>query len=59
VVKKLVGGDQANGVVADAAGKESDEKNEDVKKAEVASEVADTAAKLDGDAEGSGEATKA
>ncbi|KAI9773889.1 MAG: hypothetical protein M1840_006115 [Geoglossum simile] len=59
VVKKLVGGDQANGVVTDAAGKELGEKNEDVKQAEVASEVADTAAKLDGDVEGSGEVTKA
>ncbi|KAI9776454.1 MAG: hypothetical protein M1839_009565 [Geoglossum umbratile] len=59
VVKKLVGGDQANGVATDAAGKESDEKNEDVKKAEVAGEVADTAAKLDGDVDGSGAIAKA
>ena len=59
VVKKLVGGDETNGIAADAAGKESDEKNEDAKKAEVAAEVADEAAKLDGDAEGSEEAAKA
>jgi peroxiredoxin Q/BCP len=59
VVKKLVGGGEANGIVPDAADKETDEKKKDSEKAEVAAEVADTAAKLDGDAAGSGEAAKA
>ena len=59
VVKKLVAGGEANGVATDSAGKGTDEKNEDAEKAEVAGEVADTAAMLDGDAEGNGEAAKA
>jgi hypothetical protein len=59
VVKKLVGGSEVNGVPTDAEDKETEEKKEDAEKAQVADEVADTAAKLDGDAEGNGEAAKA
>ncbi|KAH0544704.1 hypothetical protein FGG08_001209 [Glutinoglossum americanum] len=59
VVKKLVGGVEANGIANDAADKEADKKKEDVEKAEVAGEVADTAAKLDGGVEGNGETAKA
>ncbi|KAH0558829.1 hypothetical protein GP486_004528 [Trichoglossum hirsutum] len=58
VVKKLVGKGEANGVPASAEEKEAEEKKDDEEKANVASEVADTAAKLDGNAEGNGEAGK-